>query len=204
MPRMTRSTIYINDVTVKEYPIWITGTADLLLKIRINALPADKKNPYDAAASALYWLDGKPEVHDREEFARAMAAHPRLGCPIYAVERAAIDRIKGGQRRTEFNTAFRLLPSPGEDYDQGTGPLAVLEYDSVEPMESPDGKRFVARISGWSMTAVVRHLEQSKFPIEKIIDAIDKAGKGGIGSYAPCGYLTEPGKFGTFRAGLLE
>lgn len=208
MARTKHESLYLSDVTTRHYDIKITGKTDLLVKTRIDTSGNDRDNPYTAAADALYWLDGKPLITDRAGFEEAIAAHPRLGFPVYAVKKTTLAAVRATAAKPAaaamLNASFDLIGLDGGAHDQGTGPLGLLEYESVEPFPSPDGKRTVARIHGWSMVIKMRHLEQSKLTVDKIVKALNKGGKNGIGSYAPCGYMTEPGKFGTFKAELLD
>lgn len=208
MPRKSADILYLTPIDVDYYPIKITGKTDLLIKTRINVASPDPANPHVTAASALYWLTDKPEITDKTSFNTAIAAKPMLGYPVQAIKNTALDYIRKANMKTptlsQFNTAFQLESPLGTKYNQGTGFLTAIDYESIMPVESPDGKRFVAQIHNWSMTVMLAHIRQSNIKLDKIVKTINKAGKNGIGAYAPCAYLTPEGTFGTFTAERVD
>lgn len=200
----TEEIIELKPIVPKTIIVKIVGDSDLVLN-KMNdptaraltdarkdkAKNLEKPNEWELIATAMHWLNGKPEEFTEEAFKAAL--NPKNNAPCltaFGLKKSfgdAVVRNEVAQYATKFNASVNII-------GQGDNlvPIRFAEHHIDEKLMSPKkGAPVLVRLnrfSGWSAEIKVSFID-TVYSIEQLVNIINLAGFGiGIGSGRSSGY----------------
>jgi hypothetical protein len=168
----------------------------------------DAKNIWGELASALYWVDGMPDVKyedwDEETYVK-YATGARFGFPVTAIKQGAassVYRIGAVPDKMGMRASF-LIDGVGDEQ------LGIIESDEIPAMREDMVKvgmgtadlRYRPMFRNWGMTISIRYNANGLFTLEQIVNAINLCGQtNGIGEWRN----ERDGQFGMFVVDNVE